>query len=279
MMKKKLTLAYSTCPNDTFLFYALAHKKIDLRGLKFKIIMDDVESLNKAARKEKYHITKLSFAALGSLVETYGLLRSGAALGRGCGPLIVAKPGFDISGLAKTQIAVPGLGTTASMLLGLYLEKIPDMAPMVFDRIMPEISRGKFKAGVIIHEGRFTFENYGLKCLVDLGEWWEKKTNFPIPLGGIAISRKLGPELAKKVENIIHDSVIHAFSNPKEADAYIREHAKETAPDVIKQHIELYVNDFTASLGNEGELAIKKLYSMARKAKLIGKSHMPVFAC
>ncbi len=279
MIKKELTLAYSTCPNDTFLFYALAHEKIDLKGLKFNIVMDDVESLNKAAEKEKYNITKLSFAALGNLLDTYGLLRSGAALGRGCGPLIVAKPGFDISELDKTKIAVPGLGTTASMLLGLYLEKAPKMVPMTFDRIMPEISGGKFKAGVIIHEGRFTFESYGLKCFDDLGGWWEKKTNLPIPLGGIAINRNLGPQMAKKVEDIIRDSVVYGFSNPGEADDYIRVHAGETAYDVIKQHIELYVNDFTVNLGDEGELAVKKLYFMAQKSGLITKSHMPVFAC
>ncbi len=278
-MKKKLSLAYSTCPNDTFLFYALAHHKIDSGNLEFSLTLADVETLNQDAVSGKYDVSKLSFSAIGHLSDTYGLLRSGAALGRGCGPLIVAKPGFDKSGLNSANIAVPGLKTTANMLLGLYLSGQAHVTPMTFDRIMPAVAAGEYGAGVIIHEGRFTFADYGLICLEDLGQWWDQKTSLPIPLGGIAIRRDLGKETAVHVEKAICDSVKYAFANPNAADEYIRTYAQEMAHSIIRQHIDLYVNSFTENLGTEGEKAVNLLFRMGRECGLLPQSTAPLFAC
>ncbi|MEE4356114.1 MAG: 1,4-dihydroxy-6-naphthoate synthase [Desulfococcaceae bacterium] len=278
-MKQKISLAYSTCPNDTFLFYALAHRKIDCRGLQFDIVLADVETLNQEAAAGTYDISKLSFSAIARLQDSYGLLRSGAALGRGCGPLIVAKSGFDIARLHSVNIAVPGLKTTAAMLLSLFLARQPQMTAMVFDRIMPRVAAGEYEAGLIIHEGRFTYPEYGLSCLADLGQWWEEKTALPIPLGGIAVRRDLGPEIAEKAEKVIRDSVAYAFANPKAADTYIREHALEMDPAVIRQHIDLYVNSFTQNLGEEGERAVRSLFEMGRKYRILPESSAALFAC
>jgi len=164
-MQKKLSLAYSTCPNDTYIFYALAHGKIDLGDLSFDIMLNDVEHLNQEAKKGIIDISKLSFAAIGHLMETYGLLRSGAALGRGCGPMIVARKGTDLNNLKSGKIAVPGLWTTANLLLGLFTKNRPNVFPVVFDKIMPAVEKKEFDFGVIIHEGRFTYQNYNLQCL------------------------------------------------------------------------------------------------------------------
>jgi 1,4-dihydroxy-6-naphthoate synthase len=278
-MNKKLTLAYSPCPNDTFIFYAIAHGKIPLQGLEFDITLADVETLNQEARAGKFDVSKLSFAALGHLLNPYGLIRSGAALGRGCGPLIVAKQGFDPSRLGSIPIAVPGIWTTACMLLGLYLGQNPKIVSMSFDQIMPAVTRGEFEAGVIIHEGRFTFQNHGLKKLTDLGEWWEHETGLPIPLGGIAIRRDLGPETARQVEDAIRESLIYAFEHRDSADEYIKLHAQEMEPSVIHQHIDLYVNDFSLNLGKEGEDAIAGLFNRAMNDGLLPAHQGPIFAC
>lgn len=282
-MDKKLSLGYSTCPNDTFIFYALAHNIIKIPGIDFSISLEDVETLNQNAKKNMLDISKLSFAAIGHLQETYGLLRSGAALGRGCGPLIVAQKGIKLSDLCNVNIAVPGMWTTANLLLGLFLPESPKdspkVTPMSFDKIMPAIAKGDFKAGVIIHEGRFTYENYGLSCLADLGQWWEQETSLPIPLGGIAIHRDLGTEMAEKVESAIHDSVNYAFTHKNEPDDYINKYAQEMSSDVILQHINLYVNDFSINIGNEGEAAINTLFTEARNRGIIPPCTKPVFAC
>ncbi len=277
-MNRRLTLGYSTCPNDTFLFYALAHGLIFCGDITFDTVLEDVETLNQSAEQERLDVTKLSFAALGHLRERYGLLRSGAALGRGCGPLIVARPGFDPARLQEVSIAVPGLHTTACLLLGLYLGKEPDMVPMTFDRIMPAVASGDCEAGVIIHEGRFTYPDHGLVCLTDLGQWWETETGLPIPLGCIAIRRSLGTETALTVETAIRESVIYAAAHPEAAAGYIRTHAQEMAPDVIRQHIDLYVNAFTRDLGDEGEAAVRGLFRRAAAAGLIPESDAPLFA-
>ncbi|GBC62818.1 1,4-dihydroxy-6-naphthoate synthase [Desulfonema ishimotonii] len=278
-MSRRLTLGYSTCPNDTFLFYALAHKKVDCGDLDFDITLADVETLNQDARSGTFDTSKLSFAAIGHLQDTYGLLRSGAALGRGCGPLIITRPGFDPARLSSVKIAVPGLWTTACMLLGLYLEDPPDVVPMTFDRIMPAVAAGEYEAGVIIHEGRFTFGNYGLERLADLGEWWEEKTGLPIPLGGIAIRRDLGQDVARVAERAIRDSVACAFADRNAPAPYIRKYAQEMEDAVVQQHIDLYVNDFTLNLGPEGEKAVETLFRLAGTYGLIPRADAPLFAC
>ena len=274
---KKLKLAYSTCPNDTFIFYALAHNAIDCGGLKFEIELADVETLNQHARAGVYDISKLSFAAIGHLIEKYALLRSGAALGRGCGPLLVAKPGFDIEKLSSEKIAVPGMWTTACMLLGLYLSEKPRAVPMPFEKIMPAIQKGEYECGVIIHEGRFTYGEYGLVGIADLGEWWEEKTSLPVPLGCIAVRRDISSSIAIKIEDLIRSSVEYSFNHRNEADDYIKGYAQEMSSAVIRQHIDLYVNDFTLNLGKEGEEAVNTLFRMARDSKILPESNTPLF--
>ncbi len=277
-MNRNLRLGYSTCPNDTFIFYALAHNLIDCTELTFEIELADVETLNQRARRGAFDISKLSFAAIGYLLDKYGLLRSGAALGRGCGPVVVARPGFDLKKLKTKKIAVPGMWTTACMLLGLYLSGKPDAVPMSFDKIMPAVQNGDFDFGVIIHEGRFTYKEYGLIGLVDLGEWWEQKTSLPVPLGGIAMRRDIADRTAGRAERAIRESVMYAFNNRTKADNYIKRYAQEMTLAVIHQHIDLYVNEFTLDAGDEGEEAINKLFVMARDRGILPKSNMPLFA-
>jgi 1,4-dihydroxy-6-naphthoate synthase len=274
-----LSLAYSPCPNDTYIFYALAHRKIDLGNLNFDISLNDVEHLNQAARNGAVDVSKLSFAAIGHLMEKYGLLRTGAALGRGCGPLIVARRGTTLSSIGRSNIAIPGLWTTANLLLGLFMDQPPNATAMRFDDIMPAVSEGRYDFGVIIHEGRFTYQNYGLECLVDLGQWWEAKTGLPIPLGGIAARRDLPGSFIREVETAIGQSIAYARRHPQEADAYIKAHAQELTDSVIHQHIELYVNDFSIDIGDQGEAAIAALFDIARKKGILPKSHQPLFAC
>ncbi|MCK4468374.1 MAG: 1,4-dihydroxy-6-naphthoate synthase [Desulfobacterales bacterium] len=272
-----LKLGYSTCPNDTFIFYALAHNLIERRGLQFRIELADVETLNQQARAGVFDISKLSFAAIGHLLDTYGVLRSGSALGRGCGPLVVARPGFNLNQIDSKKIAVPGMWTTACMLLGLYLSKKPDVIPMLFDLIMPAVERGDLDFGVIIHEGRFTYKNYGLISLLDLGKWWEQKTSLPIPLGGIAIRRDIAPEIARSVETAIRESTLYGFKHRTETDAYVKKYAREMSSAVIRRHIDLYVNGFTIEIGEQGKEAVEALFEMARNRGILPESKKTVF--
>jgi 1,4-dihydroxy-6-naphthoate synthase len=277
-MKKSLTIGYSTCPNDTFIFYALAHKLIDCGGINFNTELKDVEALNQDARLGRYEVSKLSFSAMAYLRDSYALLKSGAAIGKGCGPLIVTRPGFDLNKLSSSTIVVPGLWTTACMLLELYLAQKPQVVTMQFDHIMPAIQKGMFEAGVIIHEGRFTYPDYELVCLVDLGRWWEEKTGLPIPLGGICVRRDLPKETIKKIETAIRNSVSYSKEHPGQADQYIRHYAAEMSDSVIQNHIDLYVNDFTVNLGKTGEKAIEKLFKMAWNVGMIPEGKKPLFA-
>jgi len=278
-MQNKLSLAYSTCPNDTYIFYALAHGKINTGDLSFDIMLNDVEHLNQEARKGKVDISKLSFAAIGHLTETYGLLRSGAALGRGCGPLIVVRKGTDLNGIKSGRIAVPGLWTTANLLLGLFLNRTPNAFPLSFDKIMPSVISGAYDYGVIIHEGRFTYKNYGLDCLVDLGEWWESETSLPIPLGGIAIRRNISQKIIRQVESQIRRSIEFAHLTPSLTNSYVKTHAQELSDDVIHQHIDLYVNEFSFDIGQEGEAAIETLFAKAREKGILPETDKRLFAC
>ncbi|MBN2431706.1 MAG: 1,4-dihydroxy-6-naphthoate synthase [Acidobacteria bacterium] len=276
-MATTLNLAYSPCPNDTYIFHALVHGLVECAVCRFAVTLDDVESLNQAARAGRFEVTKLSYAALGHLLDRYVLLRSGSALGRGCGPLLVAAPGRTLAGLGDATIAVPGRWTTAALLLGLYQGRPPDMAAMPFETIMPAVSRGDYAYGVIIHEGRFTFSRFGLDCLLDLGRWWEENTGLPIPLGGIAIRRDQPAELAAEVEAAIRRSIEFARAHPDRSADYIHRHAQEMAPDVIRGHIELYVNEFSLDIGPEGEAAIRRLYTAAALAGLLPRVTQSLF--
>lgn len=277
-MSRTLQLAYSTCPNDTFTFHALVHGIVQCPGCSFQTVLADVEALNQEARKGTFEISKLSFAAIGHLQERYALLRSGAAVGRGCGPLIVSRPGMETGQLRHGKIAVPGLWTTARLLLELFLPFSTEIVPMRFDRIMPAIRRGEVDAGVIIHEGRFTYTEYELACLQDLGEWWETDTGLPIPLGGIALRRDVDRKTAKSIEVAISDSISYAFRHPQASREYVRKYAQELSPDVIQAHISLYVNDFSLELGTDGEQAVRGLFSKAQERGIIPPSCLPLFA-
>ncbi|MCZ7391755.1 MAG: 1,4-dihydroxy-6-naphthoate synthase [Candidatus Methanoperedens sp.] len=271
----KLSLGYSPCPNDTFIFYALAHKKLRM-DVEFSEILRDVEGLNKLALNRELDVTKASFYAFGFLRENYCLLHSGSALGRGCGPLVVAKNPMRISELASSRIAIPGKMTTAYLLLQLFAPGIKKIVEMPFERIMNAVSLGTVDAGLIIHEGRFTYPKYNLVELLDLGEWWEEETGLPIPLGGILAKRELGADTIKKIDALVKKSVEYAFQNPALTREYIKSNAQELDDDVIEQHIRLYVNDYTLEIG-DGIIAIEKLLKTAEELHLIPHSDKPVF--
>jgi len=244
-------------------FHAMMNNLVDTRGLFFSGHIDDVESLNSQAKIGAYQVTKLSFAAWLRLKDKYELLDSGAALGFGCGPLLVAHS-HDVS-VEDAIIAVPGIDTTANMLLRLRYPHAKNTTIARFDEILPGIRDGRFDAGVIIHEGRFVFKDYGCVQIIDLGEWWEDQTSSPIPLGCIAIRRDAETMVYKEaIESIIRDSVKYAFKNPLASREYVKSLAQEMDNKVIDQHIRLYVNEFTISLGDKGREAVKKLEEMSR---------------
>ena len=275
---KTLSLGYSPCPNDTFIFYALVHGKIDAGGLQFKEILLDVETLNQMAVKGELDITKASYNAFGNLREDYCLLRSGGALGRGCGPLVVASKECEMKDLKGKTIAIPGELTTAYLLLQLYEPDFrSNVKVMPFHEIMGAVKEGKADAGLIIHESRFTYKSYGLKRVIDLGEWWEEETGLPIPLGCIIAKRSLGIELIEKLERLIRESVQYAKSRRDEPVKYIKEHSQELDDSVIDEHIKLYVNDYSIDIGDDGIRAVRKLLDMAEERGTIKKSSKPIF--
>ncbi len=272
-----LTIGYSPCPNDTFIMAALAEHRI-AAPFEFQTVLADVETLNQWAVAQRLDVTKLSFMALGSVRDSYALLSAGGALGRGCGPLVVARPGTTLADLASGKVAAPGNLTTARLLLSLFCGKAPSFTQMVFSEIMPAVARGDADFGLIIHEGRFTYGNFGLDALLDLGVWWEQKTGLPIPLGAIAMRRSLGPEIAHEVDQCIRQSLMTARNSPAEAMGYILSHAQEMDQSVVAQHIELYVNEFSLNLGTEGQHAVETLFSIAEDAGLMPRCSLPLMA-
>jgi len=276
-MKNPLTLGFSPCPNDTFMFYPLVHGLVDTGGFSFNERLEDVETLNRLAVKGVLDISKVSYAALGHFREQYVLLRAGSALGRGCGPLLVAKEPIDPAALQGKTIAIPGRYTTAHLLMRLYNPALENFLEMPFHEIMDAVMTGRADAGVIIHESRFTYQGFGLHQLVDLGEWWENETGLPIPLGGIVAKRSLGADTIRTIEQALAAGVEYARSNPEAATRYIREHAQEMNEQVCAAHIGLYVNDFSQQLGPEGEQAISELLRRAEAAGLVPASEAPLF--
>jgi 1,4-dihydroxy-6-naphthoate synthase len=266
---RTLTLGFSPCPNDTFIFGALATGKLEVPSFRLEIIHEDVETLNKLAREALLDFSKISFHAFALVVKRYALLNSGAALGRGCGPLVVATQPRDMESLRGEAIAIPGELTTANLLLQLYGDGFPHVHPMSYETIIPRLQRGEFAAGVIIHEGRFTFHDYGLHQVLDLGAWWEETQDLPIPLGGIIVRRDLGSDVAKVIEDAIRGSLNFARQNSEEIWSYIKTHAQEMDDETIRQHIDLYVNEYSIELGEEGRLAIKTLLELAHERDLL----------
>lgn len=277
-MSRTLTIGYSPCPNDTFIFYALIHGKVTVPGITFREQLEDVETLNRMALENRLDLTKISYHALGHLREAYALLRSGGALGRGCGPLIVARPGTKLSDLKQGVIAIPGRLTTAYLLLRLFDPSLASVTVMAFDRIMDAVSKGEAAAGLIIHESRFTYPRYSLEKLLDLGAWWEEHSGLPIPLGGILGRRSLGRDLLLRIEAGIRESVQYAYAHPEEVMGYCGMHSQEMDPLVMKSHIDLYVNDFSLDLGQEGLAAVRRLFLEAEERGVFAPSAKPLLA-
>ncbi|MCB2189523.1 MAG: 1,4-dihydroxy-6-naphthoate synthase [Deltaproteobacteria bacterium] len=261
-----IPFGFSPCPNDTFAFHALVHGLAP--GVAVTPHLADVEELNRLALTGELPLTKLSFHALARVRDRYRLLNAGAALGRGCGPLVVARPGFDPRDLGRVTVAAPGRLTTAHLLLALYLGRPPLVEPMLFSRVMERVAAGDFAAGLIIHEGRFTYPSHGLTEVVDLGRWWEEATGLPIPLGAIAARRDLGEPRIARLEEALAASVAHAFAHPGDSRDYVAAHAQEMDPTVQESHIALYVNHYTLDLGAEGRAAVDELFRRADELAL-----------
>lgn len=259
----KLTLGFSPCPNDTFIFDALVNKKIDTQGFAFDVMMEDVETLNRWAMQEKLDITKISYGVLPRILPAYRVLDAGGALGKGVGPLLVAKQPVDLEEVPQLRVALPGANTTAHMLFTLAFPDAVKKQFMVFHDIEDAVLRGDVDCGVIIHENRFTYAERGLHKLLDLGEFWEHNTKSPIPLGGIVMNRRFDPAIMAKIDALIRESVAFSWAQYPELSPFVKEHAQEMSEDVMRQHINLYVNDYSSSLGQEGRAAIWQLLEVS----------------
>ncbi|HEY0897753.1 MAG TPA: 1,4-dihydroxy-6-naphthoate synthase [Sphingobacteriaceae bacterium] len=277
----KLTLGFSPCPNDTFIFDALIHQKIDTEGLEFEVLFDDVETLNQKALKGEQDITKLSFHAYAYVLENYVLLDAGSALGFGVGPMLISRHETSVAALreraADLTVGIPGKLTTANFLLGIALPELTNKQEMVFSDIEKSLLEDKIDLGLIIHENRFTYQDKGLKKVIDLGDFWEKETGSAIPLGGIMIRRSLPEELKHKVNRLIRKSVEFAFADPKSGIEFIREHAQEMSEEVMYKHIDLYVNKYSVNLGTEGRKAVQAMFDRALRAGVIPNSTQNLF--
>jgi 1,4-dihydroxy-6-naphthoate synthase len=275
----KLSLGFSSCPNDCFIFDAIINRRIDLEGFEFSVRMADVEALNTAAFANGIDVTKLSFHAYAYCIGNYVLLDAGSALGRNCGPLLIAARPIALAEVASgsLRIAIPGNFTTANFLLGLAFPDARNKTEVLFSEIEAAVLDGQFDAGLIIHENRFTYEAKGLKKIIDLGEFWEETTGAPIPLGGIVIRRSLPLEVQRAVNRILRRSVEYAFANPKASLPYVREHAQEMSEEVIYKHIDLYVNQFSLDLGGDGRRAVEVLFERAAATGVIPVPTMPLF--
>lgn len=261
-----LKLAYSPCPNDTFIFYALAHRKIDMRGLRFEVELMDVETLNAHAAEASFEVSKMSFHAYARLQKDWNLCDAGAALGRGNGPLLVGRPGLAVNlEDSRTRILLPGKHTTAALLMHYAFPAIERYDYCVFNEVERKVLNGEADAGVLIHETRFLYASRGLELLADLGLVWEQRTGLPIPLGGIAMRKDLPEEVQQRFEQIMRESVLYAMQHPKEALDYVKVHAQEMDPEVMRRHIAMFVNEYTVSMGEEGRKAVKKLCEVAKK--------------
>lgn len=258
----KLTLGFSPCPNDTFIFDALVNNKINAEDFVFDVVLEDVETLNKWALQKKLDITKLSYAVLPMVLEDYIVMNSGSALGRSVGPLLITSTEQGSANVEDRQIAIPGEHTTAHLLFSLAFPKAKNKIFLRYNEIEDFVLNGN-GLGVIIHENRFTYEGKGLIKIIDLGDYWEKETGNPIPLGGIVIKRSVDNEVALKVDRLIRKSIEYAYQHHyRELAAYVKRNAQEMSEAIMRKHIDLYVNDYSVSLNNEGKTAIKKLLNI-----------------
>jgi 1,4-dihydroxy-6-naphthoate synthase len=255
----KFTLGFSPCPNDTFIFDALVNKKINTEGLDFQVVLEDVETLNQWAMQGKLDISKISYGVLPLVLDRYALLDAGGALGKGVGPLLIAREPIPLPEINDRSIAIPGQRTTAHLLFSLAFPEAKDRHFTIFSAIEDAVLSGKMDCGVIIHENRFTYQKRGLVKLLDLGEFWEKETGAPIPLGGIVLKRGQTEALSQQVNRLIRESLAYAFARYPQLPDYVREHAQEMDEQVMRQHIDLYVNNYSLSLGVDGKKAVEVL--------------------
>jgi len=278
MSMKDIRLGISPCPNDTFIFYHLLKKQ----RLPFKIepVIADVEELNRLVLARELDVSKVSFALAGRVIPEYLVLESGAALGRGCGPLVLTRGDVSLDELAKARVAIPGKNTTAALLFRLFAPKVKNLVEMPFNQIVDAICAKKVDAGCVIHETRFTYQEFGLKMLCDLGKWWEETTGMPIPLGGIIAKRSLPRAQLEILQNGIKTSMAFAEENFHEVQPFIAGLAQEISPQVQKKHIGLYVNEFSRDLGEEGRAAVLELFRRAAEIGLMPNDSMdeaPIF--
>ncbi|WP_419802350.1 menaquinone biosynthesis family protein [Mucilaginibacter sp.] len=279
----KLTLGFSPCPNDTFIFDALIHHKIDTEGLDFEVFFDDVETLNQKAFRGELDITKLSYHAFAYVTGQYVLLDAGSALGFGVGPLLICKNEQFLdqetlkSIIRNLKIAIPGKYTTANFLLSLAFPEGKNKTEVLFSKIENQVISGEKDLGLIIHENRFTYQNKGLHKIIDLGDFWECETGCAIPLGGIVANRNLPEEIQHKINRVLRKSVEFAFANPKSGLGFIRQHSQEMSEEVMYKHIDLYVNQYSVDLGGEGRKAIRILFDKAMETGIIPKVSNQLF--
>lgn len=315
-MSRRLSLGISPCPNDTYIFEALVHGRMDAGGLAFETSLEDVETLNARAARGEYDVVKVSVAAAVRFLDEYALLPCGGALGRGCGPLLVGRPGMALADIAHATVAIPGKLTTAHLLLELTGLHHGPRPVLRYDEVIPAVTQGRacsqsrvqgaalsgqglrrensgegsalpandcsasqpIAAGLVIHEGRFTYEAHGLVKLLDLGEWWERETGLPIPLGAIAIRRSLGPDVARQIAEAIRASLAFARRDPQAAWPWIMENAQEMASEIVSAHIATFVTDFSMDLGQEGKAAVARLLDAAARVERLSLSDVEIFA-
>jgi 1,4-dihydroxy-6-naphthoate synthase len=261
----KLTLGFSPCPNDTFIFDALVNKKIETEGFDFDLALEDVQTLNQWALQDRLDITKISYGVLPLILDDYILLDAGGALGKGVGPLLISKKTIDISDLNNRSVAIPGKNTTAHLLFSLAFPQAANKRFMIFSEIEQAVFNGEADAGVIIHENRFTYQQKGLIKLIDLGDFWEKETGCPIPLGGIVMKKSFDIKIHQKINELIKRSVEYAFKQYPVLSPFVIQHSQEMDERVMRWHIDLYVNNYSVSLGNEGKKAIETLLKIYTK--------------
>ncbi|HTL09397.1 MAG TPA: 1,4-dihydroxy-6-naphthoate synthase [Chitinophagaceae bacterium] len=277
----KCTLGFSPCPNDTFIFDALVNNKIDTGGFTFDVVMEDVQTLNRWAMEGKLTISKISYGSLPLVLDNYIVLNAGGALGKGVGPLLISKNELrDPAQIEDKTIAIPGENTTAHMLFSLAYPKAKNKSFLVFSAIEEAVLQGSADLGVIIHENRFTYQQKGLKKIIDLGDYWEQQTQSPIPLGGIVIKRSVDSIAQQKIDALIKESVAYAFAHYPLLAPYVKEHSQEMEEQVMRQHIDLYVNDFSLALGSAGKAAVHKLlavYQQLYPATRRFNEDLPVF--
>ena len=265
----KLRLSISTCPNDTFMFDAMIHRRIDTEGLEFEPTLCDIERLNAAAFRVSADITKLSYAVVPKVIDRYKILNSGSALGRGNGPLLVSRHKIYPDELRDARIAIPGEHTTANRLMDLLYPEAENKRAYLFSDIAEAVMSDECDAGVLIHEGRFTYRDKGLKLIADLGEEWEKRTMLPLPLGAIAVSRSLDQKTQRTIDRVLRRSIAFAFENPSASAGFVRQYARELSEDVVRRHIELFVNAYSLDLGEEGRRAVVRLLELENEEAFV----------